>query len=118
MKQKELLLNVSTWIIAKPTVHFTLHVPNQRVSSILSVQRAYSTQSKKKQLGDIFDYVPNSKAMLVWIIANDLKQNLFVVVSIKKPTGQPVILSMFFNPFQFKQRHRRRILLILPLSLC
>ena len=50
------------YIFPEPTVQ----VPKHKVSPTLPVQKAYSTQVKKKQLHDILDDIPEAKTVLAW----------------------------------------------------
>ena len=95
--------SIMKWIFHEPTVQ----VSKQKVSPTLPMQKAYSVQVKKKEklLVDILDDIPEAWTMLACKFAQTLKKKKPVVVH-DKQTSKPVIPSMFFNPFRFKQGRR------------
>ena len=79
---------------------------------MLPIQQAYSAQVKKKQRNELFDLlkkIPEAKRIHEWNIARQSKdkESKFVPDPLPLLPSRPVIPSMHFNPFKFKQGRRR-----------
>lgn len=81
----------------------TVQVSKQKMSLTLPVQKSYSVQVKKKQLFDILDDISEARTITALKLTRISKETETVFGPSKKIT-EPVITSLFFNPFKFKER--------------
>ena len=78
---------------------------SRKRSPTLPIQQAYAAQVKKErnELFDLLEKIPEAKRIREWNLA---RQSKFVPDPLPPSPSRPVVHSMFFDPFKFKQiRH-------------